>query len=100
MFVASGAMDMFSESMGVTGDNIANLNTVGFKTTRFVFDDIMPTVSGELETGHGARLADVGKPFQQGALETTTNATDLSISGNGFFILRDHKERDIESDWK
>ena len=89
MFVASSAMDMFSESMGVTGDNIANLNTVGFKTTRYSFDDIMPTVSGELETGHGARLADVGKPFQQGALETTTNSTDLSISGNGFFIVRD-----------
>lgn len=89
MLVASGAMEMFSNSMAVTGDNIANLNTVGFKSTRFSFDDILPTVWGEIETGHGARLADVGKPFQQGALETTTNATDLAISGNGFFVVRD-----------
>lgn len=89
MLVASGAMDMFGNSMAVTGDNIANLNTVGFKSTRFTFDDIMPTVSGEMEIGRGARLADVGKPFQQGALETTSNVTDLAITGNGFFIVRD-----------
>jgi flagellar hook protein FlgE len=89
MLVASGAMDMFGNSMAVTGDNIANLNTVGFKSTRFTFDDIMPTVSGEMEIGRGARLADVGKPFQQGALETTGNVTDLAITGNGFFIVRD-----------
>jgi flagellar hook protein FlgE len=89
MLVASGAMDMFSNSLAVTGDNIANLNTVGFKTTRFNFGDIMPTVSGEIETGHGARLADVGKPFQQGTLETTGNTTDLAISGYGFFVVRD-----------
>jgi flagellar hook protein FlgE len=89
MLVASGAMEMFSNSMAVTGDNIANLNTAGFKSTRFSFADILPTLWGEIETGHGARLADVGKPFQQGALESTTNVTDLAISGNGFFIVRD-----------
>jgi flagellar hook protein FlgE len=89
MLVASGAMEMFSNSMAVTGDNIANLNTAGFKSTRFSFADILPTVWGEIETGEGARLADVGKPFQQGALESTTNLTDLAISGNGFFIVRD-----------
>jgi flagellar hook protein FlgE len=89
MLIASGAMEMFSNSMAVTGDNIANLNTAGFKSTRFSFADILPTVWGEIETGHGARLADVGKPFQQGALESTANLTDLAISGNGFFIVRD-----------
>ncbi len=89
MLVASNAMDMFSHAMQITGDNIANLNTVGFKSSRFSFDDVMPTLWGEVETGHGARLADVGKPFQQGALETTNGAMDLAISGNGFFIVRD-----------
>jgi flagellar hook protein FlgE len=89
MQVAGSAMEMFSNTMAVTGDNIANLNTVGFKSTRFAFDDILPTVWGEIETGNGARLADVGKPFQQGAFETTSNVTDLAIAGNGFFIVRD-----------
>lgn len=89
MQVAGNAMEMFSHAMQVTGDNIANLNTVGFKTTRFSIDDLLPTVWGEVETGHGAFLADVGKPFQQGALESTSSALDLAISGNGLFVLRD-----------
>lgn len=89
MLVASGAMEMISDAMAVTGDNIANLNTVGFKSTRFSFADILPTLWAEIETGNGAGLADVGKPFQQGALESTPNLTDLAISGNGFFIVRD-----------
>lgn len=89
MLVAGDAMDMFSNAMQVTGDNIANLNTVGFKTTRFIIEDVAPTVWGEVETGNGARLADVGKPFQQGGLETTTSALDLAVSGNGFFVVRD-----------
>ena len=89
MLVAGNAMEMFSNAMQITGDNIANLNTVSFRSSRFTFDDVMPTVWGEVETGHGARLADVGKPFQQGSLETTTGALDLAISGNGFFIVRD-----------
>ncbi len=89
MQVAGSAMEMFSNAMQITGDNIANLNTVSFRSSRFTFDDVMPTVWGELETGNGARLADVGKPFQQGALETTNGALDLAISGNGFFVVRD-----------
>ncbi len=89
MQVAGNAMEMFSNAMQITGDNIANLNTVSFRSSRFTFDDVMPTVWGEIETGNGARLADVGKPFQQGALETTNGALDLAISGNGFFVVRD-----------
>ena len=89
MLIAGNAMEMFSNAMQITGDNIANLNTVSFKSSRFSFDDVMPTVWGEIETGNGARLADVGKPFQQGALETTNGALDLAISGNGFFVVRD-----------
>ena len=89
MQIAGNAMEMFSNAMQITGDNIANLNTVSFRSSRFTFDDVMPTVWGEIETGNGARLADVGKPFQQGALETTNGALDLAISGNGFFVVRD-----------
>lgn len=89
MQVAGSAMEMFSNAMAVTGDNIANLNTPGFKSSRYSFADILPTAWSAIETGHGARLADVGKPFQQGGFETTTNVTDLAIAGNGFFIVRD-----------
>jgi flagellar hook protein FlgE len=87
MFTAKTALDAFGESMGVIGHNIANLNTVGFKSSRMDFADILPTVMGELETGHGVRVSDVSGSFQQGAIETSENVTDLAIQGGGYFVL-------------
>ena len=87
MFTAKTALDAFGESMGVIGHNIANLNTVGFKSSRMDFADILPTITGELETGHGVRVSDVSGPFQQGAIETSANVTDLAIEGGGYFLL-------------
>lgn len=89
MLVASSAMELFGNAMAVTGDNIANLNTVGFRASRFNFEDILPTVLGEIEVGLGTNLVEVGRPFQQGAFQTTSGVTDLAIAGNGFFIVRD-----------
>jgi flagellar hook protein FlgE len=89
MFTASTALDAFGNSISVAGANIANVNTAGFKASRVEFADLLPTVSGEMETGHGVRLATVSKPFRQGALETTQKATDLAVEGLGFFVLRD-----------
>lgn len=91
LLLASGAMETYSNTLAVAGDNIANANTVGFRESRFILEDILPTVDAAIETGNGVRLAAVTKPFQQGALETTPNATDLAISGNGFFVVRDPK---------
>jgi flagellar hook protein FlgE len=88
MLVASGAMAAYGNALAVTGDNIANLNTVGYRESRSTFADLMPTFDGSIETGDGVRLADVSKPFQQGGFETTSNTTDLAISGNGFFVVR------------
>src|SRR3989442_5207282 len=88
IFTASSALSGFGNLISITGDNIDNLNTVGYKTSRPQFADLLPTLQGQIETGHGARLADVGKPFQQGALETTPNVTDLAVEGNGFFIVK------------
>jgi flagellar hook protein FlgE len=75
--------------MSVVGHNIANLNTAGFKASRVDFADVMPSVYGELETGHGVFVVDADQVFIQGALESTSDVTDLAIGGNGFFILRD-----------
>jgi len=89
LFTANTALDAFSNSINVAGDNIANLNTVGFKTSRLEFADLLPTVSGDIESGNGVQLDDVSKPFQQGVFETTTNVTDLGVEGNGFFVVKD-----------
>jgi len=88
LFVASDALDTLSNAISVAGDNIANLNTIGFKASRIEFADLLSTIDGQIEIGHGVRLADVSKMFQQGALETTQNLTDLAIEGGGFFILK------------
>jgi flagellar hook protein FlgE len=88
MLVAGGAMDTYGNTIAVAGDNIANFNTVGFKASRFTLEDLFPTVDGSIEVGDGVRLADVSKPFRQGAFETTSNVTDLAIGGNGYFVVR------------
>jgi flagellar hook protein FlgE len=89
MFVASSAMESFGNSIEVVGNNISNSNTVGFKTSRVQFADLLPSINGDLEIGRGTRLTDVSKPFQQGGLETTPNDTDLALEGNGFFVVKD-----------
>ncbi len=79
-------------SMQIIGDNIANVNTVGFKAGSYVFQDLLSqataTQSGTSQIGRGVALADVYSTFEQGSFETTGNTTDLAIGGDGFFILR------------
>jgi flagellar hook protein FlgE len=89
MYTASTALDAFGDSMAVVGHNIANLNTAGFKASRINYADVMPTVYGEIEAGHGVYVVNASRSFTQGAFESTSNVTDLAIGGNGFFILRD-----------
>jgi flagellar hook protein FlgE len=89
MYTASTALGAFGISMSVVGHNIANLNTAGFKASRVDFADVMPSLYGEIETGHGVSVSDADSIFTQGAMESTSNVTDLAIGGNGFFILRD-----------
>ncbi|NDY42579.1 flagellar hook protein FlgE [Dissulfurirhabdus thermomarina] len=82
-------------SMQVIGDNIANVNTMGFKGSRATFQDILAqsinTARGGSQVGRGTQLADVSSVFEQGSFESTTSPTDLAIGGQGFFILSNPK---------
>ena len=89
MYTASTALDAFGTSMAVVGHNIANLNTAGFKASRVNYADVFPTVTGEIEAGHGVVVVSADRQFTQGAFESTSNVTDLAVGGNGFFIVRD-----------
>ena len=89
MYTASTALSAFGTSMAVVGHNIANLNTAGFKASRVNYADILPTVYGEIEAGHGVAVVSADRQFTQGAFESTSNVTDLAVGGNGFFIVRD-----------
>ena len=91
---ASG-LQAFGEGMTVIGANIANVNTVGYKSSRVTFRDLLATniagTNGKL--GKGVRLGAVQADFSQGNLRPTTLATDLAIEGNGFFTIRDQLGR-------
>jgi flagellar hook protein FlgE len=90
MYNASSALDSFGTSMQVVGHNIANLNTAGFKASRVIFADVLPSIYGEMEAGNGVYALSADRQFTQGAFESTDNATDLAIGGNGFFVVRDN----------
>ncbi len=76
----------------VTGNNIANLNTVGFKASRANFMEVLsqnvPSADGTSQIGRGVELSSISRIFTQGAFETTGIVTDLAIAGKGFFIIR------------
>ena len=79
------------QAMTVTGHNIANSNTFGYKTHRAEFGDLLATQYGTTQkgTGQGSMIKDISRFHSQGTFENSTNVTDLAIDGDGFFILQD-----------
>ena len=80
-----------SEAMGVIGDNISNVNTIGFKGSKAVFSDIFSSVlangSTTSQLGRGSQLSGTLRSLEQGSFEASSNALDLAIDGAGFFIV-------------
>lgn len=80
------------EALGVIGDNIANANTVGFKASRAEFQDIISKslkgILGGNQIGRGVKVGAVNPIMTQGNIDATEKATDLAISGDGYFVLR------------
>lgn len=80
-------------ALSVIGNNIANVNTVGYKASRASFADVLNQSveggSGKTQVGRGVYLSDVSQTFTQGSLEATANGLDLGIDGSGFFLLKD-----------
>jgi len=78
--------------MNTVGNNISNVNTVGYKAQRMDFQDFVyqytGTAAGMGQVGRGTSIGIIMNDFMQGSLETTTSATDIAITGNGFFKVR------------
>jgi flagellar hook protein FlgE len=75
-----------SKSLEVIGNNIANANTVGAKSSRAEFADVYANaIGGSNAVGIGVTVAAVAQQFSQGNITTTDNPLDLAINGNGFF---------------
>lgn len=77
-----------SQAMNVIGNNISNVNTIGFKDSRSLFSDMLSQSAGaNAQVGLGTQVQAVQNIFSQGSSQTTENVTDLSIQGNSFFAL-------------
>ncbi len=100
MYSAVSGMSVNQTSMDVIGNNIANVNTIGFKMGRAVFQDLMSqTLSGArapsgsmgginpVQVGSGATLAGIDTIFEGGSPNATQRVNDLAIAGEGFFIV-------------
>lgn len=80
-----------SRSLDVIGNNIANANTTGMKSSRAEFGDIVAAslgvASGFNQAGIGVSVVDIAQQFSQGNITTTSNSLDVAINGGGFFQL-------------
>ncbi|HDR8867294.1 TPA: flagellar hook protein FlgE [Burkholderia territorii] len=79
-----------SNALDVIGNNIANANTVGFKSSTAQFSDMYANsvaTSVNTQIGIGTSLASVQQQFGQGTINTTNSSLDVAINGNGFFQM-------------
>ena len=93
LFTGVSGLNANGNAMTVLGNNIANSNTIGFKSSRSVFSDMLSaSVSGSggtSQVGRGVGLSTVDNIFSQGTFENTASNTDLAIEGPGFFMVSD-----------
>lgn len=99
--VALSGIRAASMDLEVTGNNISNASTIGFKESRAEFGDVYASTlfgSGSFSVGSGVQVADVAQQFGQGNIAYTENALDLAISGAGFFIQEVDGDRSYTRD--
>ena len=97
--IALSGVAAAQKDLDVTANNIANVNTVGFKASRAEFGDVYATsllAGSKTKVGDGVLTQDVAQQFSQGSLQFTNTALDLAITGNGFFAtVPDETSRDF-----
>jgi flagellar hook protein FlgE len=78
-----------AEGINVIGNNLANVNTIGFKGSRMLFSDLLSAnIGNNSQIGRGTQIQKVDNLFGQGSFEITGNASDVAIQGAGFFRLQ------------
>jgi flagellar hook protein FlgE len=99
LYAGLSGLNVNQTEMNVVGNNIANVNTTAFKSSRAIFSSQFYVTdaagspadgnyggSNPEQRGLGAQVASISQNFTQGQLQTTGNATDMAINGNGFFV--------------
>jgi len=106
LFTAVSGLRNHQVWLDTIGNNIANANTSGFKTSTVIFSDILgqtitagvaPTSTrggvNPIQIGLGMTFGSIAPNFLQGSIQTTNRNTDMAIQGNGFFVLADGSDR-------
>jgi flagellar hook protein FlgE len=91
--IALSGLNSATSDLGTIANNIANANTTGFKSSRTEFGDLFRRSSYDADSaamGAGVYVQRVAQQFDQGTINSTGNALDLAISGDGFFTLSDN----------
>ncbi|MBU3019403.1 flagellar hook protein FlgE [Paraglaciecola agarilytica] len=86
--IALSGVSAAQRDLDTTANNIANVNTVGFKESRAEFGDVYASsllAGGKTKVGDGVITQEVAQQFSQGSLQFTNNSLDLAVTGNGFF---------------
>ncbi|MEV7431630.1 MULTISPECIES: flagellar hook-basal body complex protein [unclassified Nocardioides] len=106
LFAGISGLRVNQTMLDVTGNNIANANTTGFKASTTVFQDTLSQMltgasggnaaqggTNPIQVGLGVQLAATATNLGQGSAQTTGRATDVMISGDGFFVVRSGNEQ-------
>lgn len=89
LFTGVSALTAQSQSMGMISNNIANVNTVGYKKREAAFSSLVTSESRAARYTPGSVIARAAQKIdQQGAIQQTNSTTDIAISGNGFFVVQ------------
>jgi flagellar hook protein FlgE len=97
-------LDADATALNTIGNNLANLNTTAFKEQNTSFEDLFYQQIGTsgannpLLSGVGTRVSGTQTDFSQGSLTTSSNATDMAIQGNGFFVVEQNGAEQLTRD--
>jgi len=94
LWAGISGLNASSKELDVIANNLANVNTIGFKAgTTFFADVLSQSISGgaggSMQVGRGVAVTEVQTQFGSGSFESTGNATDVAIDGDGFFMVND-----------
>ncbi|MDR2300712.1 MAG: flagellar hook-basal body complex protein, partial [Deltaproteobacteria bacterium] len=99
MYAAVTGLSALSTGMQVISNNIANVNTVGFKAARTNFEDLISQdywSNGKInQIGRGVKVSTVQQMFTQGSFMNSAQDTDMAITGEGFFQVRDRVTNEL-----
>ncbi|HEC17498.1 MAG TPA: flagellar hook protein FlgE [Sedimenticola sp.] len=90
--IALSGLNAASTDLQVTGNNIANAATHGFKQSRTEFADLYSTSISDVSkttSGRGVQVSRIAQQFSQGNVDFTSNNLDMALNGEGFFVLKD-----------